>query len=75
MSRYATVLMEKRDKNTGKGVVLYEGDDIQGAIDAAEKACNNPKNVGKFIRQYDYVWPHGGMRDVEIIGPLKITRP
>lgn len=69
MSRYATILMEKKDKKTGKGVTLYEGDDIQDVRNATTKAWSDPRNVGKLIRQYDYAWPCGGMRDTEITAP------
>lgn len=77
--RFATVLMDKKDKDMGTGRELYSGDESEGAKEAARIAWSDPENIGSIIRQYDFALIGGGMKDTEITGPSntipKSTQP
>lgn len=65
-NRFAVVLLEARNRGTGKGTTIYTGDDANLAKQAANQEAAKPENVGKFIRFYDFNFFGGGMNDVEI---------
>ena len=62
--RFSLVLIEGKDRRTGKGTTLYEGDDADACIRAAASAAEAPENSGKLLRFHDYLFFGGSIRDL-----------
>jgi len=64
---FAVVLiMNERDRATGKGTILYQGDNAGAASQAATDAKADPANKGRYVRTYNYAFLGGGMNDTKI---------
>lgn len=63
---FAVVLINEGDRHTGRGTVLYQGDNAGAASQAATDAKADPANKGKYVRTYNYLLFGGGMSDTKI---------
>lgn len=64
---FAVMLLNPENRHTGKGTMIYSGDDGDAAKKAADEESRKLQNIGKFIRFYDFRFLGGGMRDMKIV--------
>lgn len=63
---FTVAVIEAKDRKTGQGIIVYEGDDAREARAAMDQERAKPENKGRYLRLYNFALFGGGIQDTLI---------